>query len=173
MGKSGAARFSRIITPGLAGMVLASALILGSAVSAGAASAPALHMPSGQFRSGQRINISVGPNHFFKPYSHVNIIECSDVRKKKKVLPVSISSCDGNTIQADTVLVNKNGSFSARGYEVFALPNKLLGELPHDQPVCNPKKSCVLYVGENQEDFSSPKLFSRSFQVRPSSKHSR
>jgi hypothetical protein len=116
----------------------------------------------------------VGPNHYFTPYAHVNILECADPGGKKKNLPTSAFTCDGNTIQGDTVLIAKNGSFSEHGYEIYALPNTAaLGESPNGQPVCNTKKPCVLYVGQNQEKFSAPKEFSRPFTIRSSSHHSK
>jgi hypothetical protein len=137
------------------------------------ASPPPLRLTVGPFHDTQRISISVGPNHFFAPYSHVNILECADPKGSKKYLPTSVSTCDGNTIQANTVLVNKDGSFSEHGYELFALPNRIaLGEPRDNQPVCNQKKTCVLYVGQNQEKFSAPKVFSSPFEIRKSGNHS-
>jgi hypothetical protein len=134
---------------------------------------PALHMTAGPFHDTQRISLSVGPNHYFAAYSHVNILECADPKGSKKKLPTNVSGCDGNTIQANTVLVNKNGSFSEHGYELFALPNTpLLGETPDTRPVCNQTKMCVLYVGQNQERFTAPKIFSTPFEIRKSGKHS-
>jgi hypothetical protein len=142
-----------------------------SSLPAGAASPPRLIITSGTFHNEQLINVAVGPNHFFKPYSRVNILECADPGGKKKNLPTNANTCDGNTIQGNTILVNKNGSFSENGYELYALPNKVqLGELADDQPVCNQKKSCVLYIGENQENFNSAKIFSAPFLIQPSGK---
>jgi hypothetical protein len=130
-------------------------------------------MTSGTYHDGQHISLSVGPNHYFKAYSHVNILECGDPGGKKSRLPTSASSCDGNTIQGNTVLVNKNGSFSMSGYTLYTLPNKAeLGETPDTRPVCNKKNPCVLYVGQNQLDFTAPKLFSRPFSLQKSGGHS-
>jgi hypothetical protein len=160
----------------LAGAVI-SLLVTGmvplSNLPAGASAPPSLKVTSTPFHNEQRISISVGRNRFFTPYSHVNILECADKGGKKKNLPTSVRSCDGNTIQGNTVLVNKNGSFSEHGYEVFELPNRpQLGEQPDDRPVCDQKVACVLYVGQNQENFSSPKVFSRPFTIGKSEKHS-
>jgi hypothetical protein len=138
---------------------------------AGAVSPPHLIMTSGTFRNYELISVAVGPNHFFKPYSRVNILECADPGGKKKGLPTNANTCDGNTIQGNTILVNKNGSFSEHGYELYALPNKpQLGELAGNQPVCNQTKSCVLYIGENQENFNSAKMFSPPFLIQSSGK---
>jgi hypothetical protein len=132
-----------------------------------------LTITSGSFHDGQLINLSVGPNHFFTRYSHVNILECADAGGKKQNLPTSAASCDGNTIQGNTVLVNKNGSFSEHGYRLYSLPNRQeLGELPDARPKCNAKDACVLYVGENQLKFTAPKVFSRPFTLGKASKHS-
>jgi hypothetical protein len=142
-----------------------------SSLPAGAVSPPRLIMTSGTFHNYELISVAVGPNHFFKPYSRVNILECADPGGKKQDLPTNANTCDGNTIQGNTILVNKNGSFSEHGYEMYALPNKpQLGELPGNQPICNQKKSCVLYIGENQENFNSAKMFSPPFLIQSSGK---
>jgi hypothetical protein len=155
-------------------MVLTVALAAPDALAVGAASAPSIRVTHGPYHDGQLINVSVGPNRFFKPYSKVNILECADPGGKPKNLPTSESSCDGNTVQGETILVAKNGSFSERGYEIYALPNvRVLGELPTGQPVCNQKRSCVLYIGENETKFSAPKEFSAPFTIRKSGPHSK
>jgi len=94
-------------------------------------------------------------------------------RVGRRRIPKNVLSCDGNTIQGNTVLVSNHGSFSEHGYQVFQLPNRTqLGEQPDDLPVCSQKSECVLYVGQNQENFSSPKVFSRPFTIGKSKKHS-
>jgi hypothetical protein len=146
------------------GIVLAT-----TAASAGAVTAPALTITAGPYHDGQVINLSVGPNHYFKPYSRINIIECADPGGKTKNLPTSIVACDGNTIQGNTILVQRNGSFSEHGYQVFALPNaSQLGETPDTRPICNGKQACVFYIGQNQEKFSAPKIWSPPFTVSKS-----
>jgi hypothetical protein len=145
--------------------------ILLMSLPAGAVSPPRLIMTSGTFHNYELISVAVGPNRFFKPYSRVNILECADPGGKKQDLPTNANTCDGNTIQGNTVLVDKNGSFSEHGYELYALPNKpQLGELRGNQPVCNQKRSCVLYIGENQENFNSAKMFSPPFLIESSGK---
>jgi hypothetical protein len=129
-------------------------------------------MTGGTYHSGELIEISVGPNHYFKAYSRIVVLECADPGGKKKHLPTSAASCDGNTVQGDSVLVNKNGSFTEVGYTMYSLPNlKSLDEPADNKPVCNQKNACVLYVGENQENFTSPKVFSSSFRILTSRKH--
>jgi hypothetical protein len=86
-------------------------------------------------------------------------------------LPTSVLKCDGNTVQGNSVLVQRNGSFSERGYQVFALPNaSQLGENPDTRPICNSTHACVLYIGQNQEKFTAPKMWSRPFTVSKSGK---
>jgi hypothetical protein len=118
---------------------------------------------SGMFSSGQTVTVSVGPNSLFVPHSRVNIIECADPGGTKEGLPTSLSTCDANTIEADTVLVQANGSFKEASYTLYALPNATLGEQANWQPVCNRTDECVLYVGEDQDDFTQPKVFSEPF----------
>lgn len=151
------------------------ALVIGTilAATAGTAGAelPALAITPGPYHAGQLINLSVGPNHYFTPYSRIIIIECADPGGKAKNLPTSAQKCDGNTVQGNSVLVQPNGSFSERGYQVFSLPNApQLGESPDTRPICDSKHACVLYIGQNQEKFTAPKMWSRPFTVSKSGK---
>jgi hypothetical protein len=138
---------------------------------AGAAAPPVLHISKGPYHSGQLINVSVGPNGFYKPYSRINILECADPGGKRRNLPISVATCDGNTIQGNSINIAKDGSWSETGYQLFALPDvKSLGELASGQPVCNQRHACVLYIGENQENFTWPKQFSTPFSIKPAHK---
>lgn len=144
--------------------VLATAGI--GAAGATASSPPSLTITPGPYHSNQHIAVSVGPNHFFTPYSRINIIECADPGGAKKHLPVNVDACDGNTIQGNTILVQRDGSFSERGYQLYALPNRpQLGETSDTRPLCNAKHACVLYIGQNQEKFTAPKMFSAPFTL--------
>ena len=118
---------------------------------------------SGTFTNGQSVTVSVGPNSLFVAHTRVNIIECADPGGSAANLPTSLSTCDANTVEADTVLVQPDGSFVEHGYTLYALPNEVLGEQSNWQPVCNPTHQCVLYVGEDQNDFTQPKIFSAPF----------
>jgi LPXTG-motif cell wall-anchored protein len=137
--------------------------------SAGASiSSPAVSLsPTGSFHNGEAISVTIGPNSLFTPNAHVNILECADPGGTVANLPRDASTCDGNTIQGDTVLIAPNGSFSESAYTLFALPSSTLGEQAHNQPVCNASNPCVLYVGQNQEDFTAPKVFSAPFSISP------
>lgn len=151
--------------------VLAIAIVVVSAPSAYASgSAPSLELsPSSGFHDGESIAVSVGANGYFTPHSHVNILECADPGGSVANLPKSISTCDGNTIQGNTVLVGTNGSFSEPAYTLYTLPSSALGEQPNDQPSCDQSNPCVLYVGQNQNDFTAPKVFSSPFSIQSSS----
>jgi hypothetical protein len=151
------------------GAALLGLALAGSTGAAGSAVAPTLTITSGPYHDYQTINVSVGPNRYFTPYSRINIIECADPGGKKKNLPTNSTACDGNTIQGTTILVQPNGSWSEKGYRLYALPDRpQLGEQADSVPVCNQKKSCVLYIGQNQEKFTAPKLFSPSFTIAKS-----
>jgi hypothetical protein len=154
---------------GSAMAVLSTAMFVGALPAAAGTKSPTLSITqpfaSGSYRNGQTIRISVGPNRLYVPYSRIIIIECADPRGSKSQLPTNVDTCDGNTVQGDTVLVGKDGSFSETAYPMYQLPNPVLGEQSNFQPVCNGTHKCVLYVGENQEDFSKPKLFSPPFSV--------
>jgi hypothetical protein len=139
--------------------------VAGAASVAVTISSPA---PGGSFHSGSAASVSVGSNALFVPHSRVVILECSDPGGSAAQLPTSISNCDENTVQADTVLVQPNGSLSEKGYTLYSLPNAVLGEQSNWQPVCDATHKCVLYVGENQNDFTQPKLFSQPFSIDPS-----
>jgi hypothetical protein len=155
----------------LIGSAIAGFVLVAIPGGAGAVTAPDLKITAGPYHTGERINLSVGPNHFFTPYSRVNVLECADAGGKKNNLPINVSSCDGNTIQGNSILVQSDGSFSERGYQLFAVPDASFGEGSDTSPVCNQKKMCVLYIGQNQESFTAPKMFSQAFTVSKSSKH--
>ena len=151
-------------------LALVSATVLLGIVAprAGAASPTLTITPSSggrAYQNGVSLQISVGPNSLFAPYSRIIVIECA---APKGVLPTDDTTCDGNTVQSGSVLVNANGSFGIPVYTLYALPNTVLGEPPDSEPVCNSSAECVLYIGQNQNDFSQPKIFSPVFTVDPS-----
>jgi hypothetical protein len=162
----------------VAGGALAALSGLAVPATAGADTPPPVTLsppPSGgAYHSGQVIKVSVGPNKYFKPLTRVNILMCADPKGKRSTLPASVTACDGNTIQGDTVIVNKDGSFKESAYTLYRLPTPLLGEELNWKPACDRTHACVLYVGENQEDFATwPKTFSRSFLMRLPARHQR
>ncbi len=137
---------------------------------AGASAPPPVTLsPSGNYTDGQSISVSVGPNSYFTPHAGVKILECADPGGSAANLPTDDTTCDGNTIQGASILVANDGSFSESGYQVYLLPNAVLGEQSNNQPICNQTHACVLYVGQNQSDFTAPKVFSAPFLISPSS----
>jgi len=148
-------------------VALSSVVVVAYRPAAAAAATPTVTISpgpsSGVFTNGQTVTVSVGPNSLFVPHSRVNIIECADPGGSEANLPTSLSTCDANTVQADTVLVQADGSFAEHGYTLYALPNEVLGEQSNWQPVCNRTNQCVLFVGEDQNDFTQPKIFSAPF----------
>lgn len=115
------------------------------------------------FSDNQTLRVSAGPNSRFVPYSRIVILECADPGGTTANLPQSLLQCDENTVQGDTTLVKADGSFSEPAYSIFALPSKILGEQSNSQPVCSATSMCVLFVGENQNDFTQAKVFSQPF----------
>lgn len=121
---------------------------------------------SSPYHDGQVINFAVGPNKYFIPYSRIIIIQCADPGGQVANLPKSDIACDGNTVPGYSTLVNKDGSFSNK-FTLYSLPNTVLGEPADDLPVCNLTHTCVLFVGEDQTNFSAPKIFSDPFTIVP------
>ena len=164
---------ARTLTSSCVGVTVLAGIIVGSAGTAGAIAPPALKITAGPYHDGQQINLSVGPNKYFTPYSRINILECADPGGTAKNLPTSVDSCDGNTIQGVSILVASDGSFFEHGYQLYALPNSSqLGESSDTLPRCSATKACVLYIGQNQEKFTAPKMFSPAFRISKSGKHS-
>lgn len=136
---------------------------------AGATPPAVVLSPSGNLSDGQSISVTVGANGTFTPHAGVKILECADPGGTAANLPKDDSTCDGNTVQGSTILVAGNGSFSDAAYPVYLLPSTTLGELSNSQPICNQTHACVLYVGQNQNDFTAPKAFSAPFLITPGS----
>jgi hypothetical protein len=163
-------RLPRVLCVGGAALLMAGAVL--SLVSTEARAAPATPTltitPSAAghpYVSGQSITISVGPSSRFAAYSRIEILECS---APNGVLPVDDTSCDGNTAQYGSVLVASDGSFDVPAYTIYQLPNSALGEQANHAPKCDRSQGCVLYIGQDQNDFTQPKLFSAAFTVDPS-----
>ena len=126
------------------------------------------------YSSGQAINVVVPANSLFVPTSNVNILECA---APNGVLPTLPNECDGNTIQGPTILPNSDGSINLQTqgyglYQVFALPDSLsLGESPSSAVKCGDTAAteCVLYIGEDQGNFTAPHVFSQPFFIAANS----
>jgi len=137
-------------------------IVPGSAVPIGAVA----HAP---FASGQLINVVIPANSAFAApdnTANINIVECS---APAGVPPTNPIACDGNTIQGSTIIPNADGSFTSDNYQVFALPDSFtLGE-GSSGPICGNTAGteCILYIGNNQNDFTKPHLWSQPFFVAP------
>ena len=155
-GSMPSSRFVWLVFVALGLAVLSEAAITRSA---GASAPPALNVSAhGTLTNGQTISVSVGSNGYFTPHARVNILECADPGGLAANLPKDDSTCDGNTIQGSTVLVGSDGSFSDPSYPVYLLPSATLGEQGNAQPICDQTHYCVLFVGQNQNDFTVAKV---------------
>jgi hypothetical protein len=126
---------------------------------------------SGPFSSGQTLEVKIPANSTFTPGANIKIEECA---APGGVAPMDPSACDGETISAQTILAGTDGSIdytdsgANTGYTVYALPDVgSLGESPSGTPVCNTSNECVLYIGQDQTDFTMPHFFSQAFFVSP------
>ena len=158
------------------GLLVAGAVTLGLTVSAGAAppSSGSIVLDSAQavapftggapFSSGQSINVVIPANSAFAgSAAAINIVECA---APNGVVPTDVTECDGNTIQGNTILPNADGSFTYTGYELFALPD--LNFEDSTGPACGETAAteCILYIGNDQNDFTQPHLWSQPFFIQ-------
>ena len=100
--------------------------------------------------------------------SNINILECSAPERRH---PDESVDCDGNTIQGNTILPATDGSFTYDKYTVYALPDSIsLGE-GTSGPQCGDTAAteCILYIGNNQSDFTKPHLWSQPFFIAANS----
>ena len=119
------------------------------------------------FSSGQTVAISVPANTTLAPVagSNIVIVECA---APGGVVPTQTSACDPNSVSGDSITPNSDGSLSYSSYQVFSLPNgPEFGESPSGTPVCNLTNECILYIGTNYGDFTTPHVWSQAFFVTP------
>ena len=121
------------------------------------------------FDSGQNINVVMPANSTFSAtrnnnpgHQHRRVRRTQRRRAHEHPQPVTAT-----TIVAG-VLPATDGSFTAFNYTVYALPDAVsLGE-GTSGPVCGSTSAteCILYVGNNQNDFTQPHLWSQPFFVK-------
>ncbi len=133
----------------------------------GAAAAVTPFTANTPFSSGQNINVVVPAGSLFNPNLNINIVECA---APGGVVPTDPANCDGNTINGPTLKPNADGSINFQTktsslYQLFALPDANLGET--GGVTCNLSNSCVLYIGQDQGDFTQPHVWSQAFFVTP------
>jgi hypothetical protein len=125
--------------------------------------------PGTPFSSGQIISVSAPANTVLIPNQNVVLEECA---APNGVLPTQPDQCDSNTLSAQTIIPNPTtGAFTYSNYSVYALPDLVsLGESSDNPVTCSdtPATECVLGIFDNPENFSSPDLFSQTFDVVPS-----
>lgn len=120
--------------------------------------------PPGGYRDQQTVSISVPANRLFKPGQVVVVLECADPGGRLANLPIDNFPCDGATQYPDSVIFGRDGSVAISNYQLYELPSPALAELPNAKPACGTAAvPCVLYVGEDQNDFTQPKAFSAPF----------
>jgi hypothetical protein len=129
----------------------------------GSAQAVAPFTAGTPFSSGQNINVVVPANTAFAGTSSaLNVVECA---APNGVIPTDVTQCDGDTIQGNTIIPNADGSFSYNAYTVYALPD--LHFEGSSGPVCGDTLAteCILYIGEAQNDFTQPHVWSQPFLI--------
>ena len=120
------------------------------------------------FSSGQQINVVVPANTVLPPNTNVNILECS---APNGVIPTDPSECDGETIQGASIHPEPNGAVNLQSQTgtlltLYALPDfHSLEETTG--PACSLNTECILYIGDNQNDFTQPHFWSQPFYVDP------
>ena len=131
---------------------------------------PALNVsPHGNLTDGQTVSVSVGSNGFFTPHAR------SEHPRMRRPRGTSSQPAQGRHDLRREHHSGRHpsgggdGSFSDPSYPVSALPSATLGEQGNNQPICDQTHYCVLFVGQNQNDFTVPKVFSAPFLIAPSS----
>jgi hypothetical protein len=133
-----------------------------------AATALSPFTPNTPFSSGQGINVVVPANSLFPATQNILIVECS---APNGAIPTTPAACDGNTINSSSIEPNTDGSidFNAETgapYPVFFTPDPNFGE-NSSTPSCGDTAAteCILYIGNNQNDFTAPHVWSNPFFV--------
>ena len=81
------------------------------------------------------------------------------------MIPTDVTQCDGDTIQGNAILPATDGSFTYNAFTVYALPD--LNFEGSSGPVCGDTLAteCILYIGNNQGDFTQPHVWSQPFLI--------
>jgi len=112
------------------------------------------------------VEVKVPTNCTFQAGQAITILQCEDADGKADDLPTDGSTCDGLTSNSGASLnVGTGGVVDKRGYEIYRLPSAALSEPPNASPVCSATSACVLYVGQNYNDFTQPHVWSAPFYV--------
>ncbi len=129
--------------------------------------------PGTPYSSGQTISVQVPPNSVLTPNTNVVLEECA---APNGVLPTLPSQCDSNTFSQDTIIPTSSGpntgAFTYNAYQVYALPDLLIGDTADSAVTCgdSPATECVIGMFDDTESFTAPHLFSQTFYVVPSAR---
>jgi hypothetical protein len=135
----------------------------------GAAAAVGSFTTGEPFASGQNINVVVPANSVFNSNTGIQVVECS---APNSVIPTDPAACDGSTVNGPSLFPNGDGSvdyhaFTGQNYPVYALPDSIsLLEAPGG-PACSLTVPCILFIGVNYNDFTSPHVWSQFFFIQP------
>jgi hypothetical protein len=141
------------------------------------------YTPGTPFSSGQIIKVVIPANSVLPPDGFASIYECADPGglPANDPTPTSADQCDPESIQADTVQIQSDGSVDYEDYGVLSLPNtdtgpNGLGESPGGTPICDTTHECVLLISGMptfgmlptlSDQLAGPHYFSQPFQVAP------
>jgi Bacterial Ig-like domain (group 1) len=135
------------------------------------AAAPIGSVTPGPFSSGQGIDVVVPANAIFSPTANILIVECSAPNGVPPILP---SACNGDTVNGNSVEPNADGSIDYQAettspYQVFATPDSAIGD-QSSSPACGETATteCILFIGNNQNDFTQPHVWSQPFFITAS-----
>jgi Bacterial Ig-like domain (group 1) len=122
------------------------------------------------FSSGQQIDVVIPANSVFAPGAGLLVVECTDPGGGTNV-PTSTSQCDGNTNSANIASWQAESTGGADFnndtgylYTLYATPDTGIGDTG-SSPACSLTVACILYVGENQNDFTQPHFWSTPFFI--------
>ncbi len=119
---------------------------------------------------GESVEVKVPKNSVLQDGLRADILMCSDPGAKASHLPANDSTCDGLTINTGRTLdVGSKGTVDKSGYLIYKLPLKMEGS--DSVPVCNATHACVLYVGQDQNNFARPHVWSNAFYVGTDPRH--
>ena len=120
------------------------------------------------FSSGQQVDVTVPANADLPVNSNVLIVECN---APGGAPPPDPSYCQGDTIQGVSIHPNPNGSLDLHAqknvyYSLYALPDYVSFQ-ETSGPACDLVNDCILYIGDNQNDFTYPHYWSAPFSIAP------
>jgi LPXTG-motif cell wall-anchored protein len=138
-------RARKLVTmAGTAGLAATFALAVPLTGAAGASGTVTLNPtpPAGGYTNGQTITVS-GTGFSTNPSDSIQIAECADPGGTTAGLPADNSTCDGTTLNPDTIFTNSAGTFSDT-YQITKVTTATGSNIN-----CDATDYCVLWVGED------------------------